>query len=268
MLDYDREARHYDATRGGGARADAATQAIRVLLPARELCMTDVGCGTGIVTVRLAGPGRRVLGIDQSAGMAAVAAARLPGRIALGSAMRLPLASASVDVVTMVWLLHLLDEAGSATAIAEAARVLRPGGAFITTVDKNEAAWAMANDLAALVAPVQAAHAGPPTDSLPRVTRLAKDHGLRLAGRSSFTGCGQGRSPRRWRENLLNGRIGWAGRAGQDRIAGLCAALAALPDQDMPRPDPIYHLVALGKKPGSLTGPPRSRPRAAASPRT
>ncbi|HCU93667.1 MAG TPA: SAM-dependent methyltransferase [Actinobacteria bacterium] len=267
MPDYDREARHYDATRGGDARAEAAAQAIRTLLPAREpgeagqagaaagqftvtrpLTVADVGCGTGIVTMRLAGPGRRVLGIDRSAGMAAVAEARLPGRIALGSALRLPLADASVDVVTMVWLLHLLDEAGSAAAIAETARVLRPGGFFITTVAKNEAAWATANDLAALVAPVQAAHAGPPTDGLSRVTGLAEGHGLRFTGGSRFTGCGQGRSPRRWRENLRSGRISWAGRAGQDRIAGLCAALAALPGQDVPRPDPVYQLVALHKK--------------------
>ena len=41
----------------------------------RPLTVADVGCGTGIVTMRLAGPGRRVLGIDRSAGMAAVLAA-------------------------------------------------------------------------------------------------------------------------------------------------------------------------------------------------
>ena len=40
--------------------------------------------------------------------MAAVAASRLPGRITLGCVTRIPLASGSVDVVTMVWLLHLL----------------------------------------------------------------------------------------------------------------------------------------------------------------
>ena len=89
MLDYDQEAERYDATRGGEARAEAAARAIRALLPAGqgsaarqagaagELSVADVGCGTGIVTVRLLEPGRRVLGIEQSAGMAAVAAARL-----------------------------------------------------------------------------------------------------------------------------------------------------------------------------------------------
>ena len=75
VLDYDREAEHYDATRGGDARADAAADAIETLLAraARGVeRVADVACGTGIVTVRLARPGRRVIGVDQSAGMAAV----------------------------------------------------------------------------------------------------------------------------------------------------------------------------------------------------
>ena len=65
MLDYDREAARYDATRGGDARADAAAGAIETLLPApaRGVArIADVGCGTGIVTVRLLRPGRLVLG--------------------------------------------------------------------------------------------------------------------------------------------------------------------------------------------------------------
>ena len=80
MLDYDREAAHYDATGGGDARADAAADAIETLLPATREAVTriaDAGCGTGIVTVRLVRPGRSVIGIDRSP---AVAASRLPGR--------------------------------------------------------------------------------------------------------------------------------------------------------------------------------------------
>ena len=76
MLDYDREAAQYDATRGGDARAEAAADAIQALLPAAGTArIADVGCGTGIVTVRLLRPGLPVAGIDRSARMAAVAAA-------------------------------------------------------------------------------------------------------------------------------------------------------------------------------------------------
>jgi ubiquinone/menaquinone biosynthesis C-methylase UbiE len=132
VLDYDREAARYDATRGGDARADEAAGAIEALLamPAGDgvARIADVGCGTGIVTVRLLRPGRSVIGIDRSAGMAAVAADRLPGRIMLGKVTRLPLASESIDAVTMVWLLQLLPAVAVTAAVAEAARVLSPGG--------------------------------------------------------------------------------------------------------------------------------------------
>jgi SAM-dependent methyltransferase len=266
VLDYDQEAQHYDATRGGDARAEAAAQAILALLPAGhamragagqhdahgpagapgQVRLADVGCGTGIVTARLLAPDRQVLGIDRSAGMAAVASARLPGSIALGTAWRLPLAPASVDVVTMVWLLHLLDETCSAAAIAEAARVLRPGGTLITTVGKNEAPLQTPSDAAALVGPVRAQYASPPTDAAGRVTRLGAGHGFQLAGRSTFVGIGQGATPRQWREHLL-GEPGWTHRAGRNRMAGLHAALAVLPGQDVFRPDPVYPVIALRK---------------------
>jgi ubiquinone/menaquinone biosynthesis C-methylase UbiE len=178
VLDYDREAACYDATRGGDARADAAADAIERLLPRAATSIADVACGTGIVTVRLVRPGRSVIGVDRSAGMAGVAAGRLPGRIALGDVTRLPLADGSVDAVTMVWLLHLLDGTGSAAAVAEAARVLRPGGTLITTVNKNGTA-----------------RAGQ-TDDLERVVEIGGRFGLGLAGRTTFVGFGQGQSPR------------------------------------------------------------------------
>ena len=177
MLDYDREAARYDATRGGDARADAAAHAIEMLLPAAArgvARIADVGCGTGIVTVRLLGPGRSVIGIDRSAGMAAMAAGRLPGRITLGSVIRLPLASGSVDVVVMVWLLHLLAKAEAAAAVAEAGRVLAPGGLLVTTVGKNDAAFDPADDAAAILGPVRARFDHGQADRLDRVLAVVR----------------------------------------------------------------------------------------------
>jgi 2-polyprenyl-3-methyl-5-hydroxy-6-metoxy-1,4-benzoquinol methylase len=92
VLDYDKEAARYDATRGGDARADAAAGAIATLLPESAGLIVDLACGTGIVTTRLAGPGRSVLGIDRSSGMVRVAAGRLPGRVAVGDATCAPAA--------------------------------------------------------------------------------------------------------------------------------------------------------------------------------
>jgi len=250
VLDYDREAARYDVTRGGDERADAAAHAIETLLPAAArdaVRIADVGCGTGIVTVRLLRPGRSVIGIDRSAGMAAVAAGRLPGRITLGNVTRLPLASGSVDVVTMVWLVHLLRAAEVAAAVAEAGRALRPGGLLITTVGKGDAAYGQADDAAAIVRPVRARFDHDQTDSLDRVREIGRRHGLALAARTTFTGVGQGLSPRRWRRLLQHDETGWTAAAGRERLDAVCAALKALPEQDRPRPDPVYRLVALRK---------------------
>jgi len=256
VLDYDREAARYDATRGGDARADAAADAIEILLvqatgesAAAAASVADVGCGTGIVTVRLHRPGRSVIGIDRSAGMVAVAAARLPGRIMLGDAARLPLADGSADVVTMVWLLHLLNRAASAVALAEAGRVLSPGGLLITTVGKNDAVYGAADDAAAILRPVRARFDPGQTDSLDRLLEIGRRHGLDLAARTTFTGIGQGLSPRKWRTQLLRDRRGWAASAGPEGLDALGSALAALPGQDRTRADPVYQLAALRKTP-------------------
>jgi SAM-dependent methyltransferase len=250
VLDYDREAARYDATRGGDARADEAAGAIEPLLAmaAGGLArIADVGCGTGIVTVRLLRPGRSVIGIDRSAGMAAVAAGRLPGRIMLGKVTRLPLASESVDAVTMVWLLQLLPAAVVTAAMAESARVLSPGGLLITTVGKNDAAFGPADDAAVIVEPVRARFDHGQTDRLDRVAEIGGRQGLALAAQTTFVGMGQGLSPRRWRKRLAGDTLAWTAAAGRERVDALCAELADLPGQDRARPDPVYQLAALRK---------------------
>jgi len=108
MIDYDAEAGRYDADRGGEARAAAAAAAVEDLLPADVRLVADVACGTGIVTTRLRRPGRRVLGIDRSTGMAARAAGRLGAGMLLGDAAALPLRPGRAGAVVMIWLLHLV----------------------------------------------------------------------------------------------------------------------------------------------------------------
>jgi SAM-dependent methyltransferase len=148
-LSYDEEAEGYDATRGGDERAAAAAAAIEELLTGAGRAATgqtpdagrgtalDVAGGTGIVSAELAARGWSVLVADASAGMLGVARRRLPGRVLQARADRLPVRTASVDLVTTIWLLHLLPVAGADRVVGEAARVLRPGGAFVTTVDKD-----------------------------------------------------------------------------------------------------------------------------------
>lgn len=95
--------------------------------------VVDVGSGTGTFAIALAAarPDARVTGIDGDPAILGLAR-RKPGAAAVtwrpGLAGELPLADASADAVVMSLLLHHLDPAGKRRALAEAVRVLRPGG--------------------------------------------------------------------------------------------------------------------------------------------
>ncbi|WP_055493818.1 class I SAM-dependent methyltransferase [Streptomyces sp. TP-A0356] len=245
MLDYDKEAESYDATRGGEPRAAAAAGAVLGLIPQNAGRLLDVACGTGMVTRLLAAarPGLRVTGADLSLGMARRAAARLPGAVVLADSRRLPFGDGTFDAVTTVWLLHLVDGPEDVRAVmSECARVLRPGGVYVTTVDKA-AAHDVGSDIDAVLAPRPRR---PARDDAAAVAEHAAAYGLVPVGQSRFPGVDQGRSPRRTAADL---RRGWfttlpPGTPLSERIA---AELNALPDQDRPRPDPVFTLRAFRK---------------------
>ncbi|MEV5550413.1 class I SAM-dependent methyltransferase [Streptomyces sp. NPDC052309] len=245
MLDYDKEAERYDASRGGEPRAAAAAAAVLGLVPPRARSLLDVACGTGIVTRRLAA-GRdalRVTGVDLVPAMARRAAARMPGAVVLADSRRLPFRDGEFDAVSSVWLLHLAGSAEAVrTIVGECARVLRPGGVYVTTVDKG-ASHNVGSDIDAVLA------SRPPStarDAAELVEQYAGAHGLVPAGRATFTGHGQGRSPRRTIADL---RRGWFVTLppGEPLAETFAARLAALPDQDRPRPDPVFTVRAFSK---------------------
>ncbi|GGW72158.1 methyltransferase [Streptomyces lucensis JCM 4490] len=245
MLDYEEEATRYDASRGGEDRAGAAAQALLGLIPDTPGHLLDVACGTGIVTRRLAAarPGLRVTGADLASAMVRMAAARLPGAVVRADSHRLPFRTGSVDAVTTVWLLHLLRDPEDVRAVvAECARVLRPGGVYVTTVDKA-AAHDVGSDIDAVLA--SRPHR-PAADAAGTVTAHAARHGLRPVGHASFTGAGQGRSPR---ATIADLRRGWFTLLppGEPRTEEFAARLARLPDQDRRRADPRFSLRAFRK---------------------
>ncbi|MGW0083815.1 class I SAM-dependent methyltransferase [Streptomyces sp. NPDC003393] len=248
MLDYDKEAERYDASRGGEPRAAAAAEAVLGLLPEGTRQLLDVGCGTGIVTRRLAAAraGLRVTGVDRAPEMTRRAGARLPGAVVLADSRRLPFPDGRFDAVTSVWLLHLAPTPADARAVvAECARVLGPGGVYVTTVDK-----AAAHNVGSDVDVVLSARPPSPAarDAADRVAGYAAEHGLVPAGQARFTGLGQGRSPRRTIADLSRG---WfvSLPPGEPLAETIAARLAALPDQDRPRPDPVFTLRAF-RRPG------------------
>jgi len=88
----------------------------------------DVACGTGALTRELeaAALGALVVGFDFSFEMLRHGSR---GRFAAGDALALPLADASVDVVTIAFGLRNLPEPGQ--GLLEFRRVLRPGGRLV-----------------------------------------------------------------------------------------------------------------------------------------
>ncbi|NUP48461.1 MAG: class I SAM-dependent methyltransferase [Catenulispora sp.] len=247
MLDYDLEASHYDRTRGGADRARAAAGALLELVPPDAAVLVDVACGTGIVSELLAAPGRTVIGVDRSAGMLARAVPRVDA-VVRGDATRLPVADGSVDAVTFMWLLHLLEAPVVEAAIGEAARVLRPGGVLATSVDKNSANIGADTDVGALLVAARREFGPAPADGFERVREVAGAAGLEFVATSGYVGHGQGRTPRMW-ARMVRQDFSWSRSAAPERIAELCRALEALPDQDVKRPDPVYKLAGF-RRPG------------------
>jgi SAM-dependent methyltransferase len=86
----------------------------------------DVGAGTGKFTASLVDRGLEVIAVEPDPLMLSTLTGALPSVTGLaGSAEQLPVADASVDLITAAQAWHWVDEE---LALPEAARALRPGG--------------------------------------------------------------------------------------------------------------------------------------------
>ncbi len=98
-------------------------------LPARRLRVLDVGCGNGLLLGRLRGRFDEVLGVDADAAMAAIAAERFAGDLAVTVRhARFEEVDGTFDAVTMVAVLHHLP---LEAALRHAAGLLTPGGRLL-----------------------------------------------------------------------------------------------------------------------------------------
>jgi ubiquinone/menaquinone biosynthesis C-methylase UbiE len=130
---YDEFAKRYDDKRGGRDPGgyhdlvdDLEIDFLRRFATDRDVL--EVGCGTGLLLERIAGFARSAKGIDLSAGMLEKARSRGLD-VTLGSATELPFADASFDVACSFKVLpHVRD---IDRALAEMARVVRPGGTLV-----------------------------------------------------------------------------------------------------------------------------------------
>ncbi|GAC1431337.1 MAG: hypothetical protein NVSMB65_04870 [Chloroflexota bacterium] len=128
---YDRRWRRYTARTHAAllARADLS----------HATTVVDVGCGTGELERRVLTrwPHLHIIGVEPSAGMRRVTAAKLAplraagGHVTIldGTATALPLPDAGVDAVVLASVLHYLT--APLQALLEARRVLRQGGQLL-----------------------------------------------------------------------------------------------------------------------------------------
>jgi SAM-dependent methyltransferase len=108
------------------ARPSYPAEAADWLIGSKQSRVLELGAGTGLLTARLVEAGHDVLATDPLPEMLAHLRRRLPGvPVAVGTAESIPAPSRSMDVVVCAESFHWFDHP---SALAEIARVLRPGG--------------------------------------------------------------------------------------------------------------------------------------------
>jgi len=133
---YDKFAGWYERERHHGYHKLIDELELDLIRPfAEQADVLEIGCGTGAILRHVAPLARHAVGLDLSAGMLAQAKERGLCTV-LASATDLPFADASFDLVYSYKVLaHIPD---IHRALAEAARVLRPGGrAFLELYNRH-----------------------------------------------------------------------------------------------------------------------------------
>jgi len=119
-------------------RREIFTRLLAPLANGRRLRILDIGFGTGAMLRFLSDYGD-VVGMDMSADAIRFARTRCDRPMLLGDITDVPLATASLDLVTAFDIVEHVDD--DAAALAELARVCRPGGHVLLTVPAFQFLW-------------------------------------------------------------------------------------------------------------------------------
>jgi ubiquinone/menaquinone biosynthesis C-methylase UbiE len=133
---FESNAGQWDAIRSLHIAESEVEQAMGAVLGDEKVGqLIDIGTGTGRMLELFAGRAERALGIDRSSEMLRLARAKLSERGLANAELRqadlyaLPLADGAADVAIIHHVLHFAQQPGA--AIAEAGRVLAPGGRLL-----------------------------------------------------------------------------------------------------------------------------------------
>lgn len=127
---YDRYGRKLDWGEPFEGRAKGRARDLAAVQPGERVLEVGIGCGHFLAHAMATGA--RVVGVDLSETMLALSRARAPGASGVrASILALPLAGGSFDLVFSAYLLDLLPSTEIDRALAELARVVRPGGRVV-----------------------------------------------------------------------------------------------------------------------------------------
>lgn len=129
---FNADADKWDALRAQLFGANAGISALPALFDSSWV-VADLGAGTGALTSAIAPFVSKVIAVDESRAMLDAARERLKGatnvELREGELEELPLRDAEADVALLLLVLH--HAVDPATVLAEAARVLKPGGRLL-----------------------------------------------------------------------------------------------------------------------------------------
>ena len=129
---FDSEAGKWDALRTELFGANAGLSALPALFDS-DWVVADLGAGTGALSGAIAPFVAKVIAVDESRAMLDAARQRLDGtrnvELRAGALEALPLDDAEADVALLLLVLH--HAVDPAAVLAEAARVLKPGGRLL-----------------------------------------------------------------------------------------------------------------------------------------
>jgi 2-polyprenyl-3-methyl-5-hydroxy-6-metoxy-1,4-benzoquinol methylase len=218
-------------------------QRVQALLPARQACVLDLGCGSGALLQRLAALGYSNLwGLDIAPPVSAQPGLHyMTGDL---DACRMPLPDGSVQLAMAVEVLEHVENTGS--LLDELARVLAPDGVLLVTTPNVHSVQARLRYL--LLGELKQFDAiGDPTHITPvfefPFRRLLARHGLEVAQRWGFPEDGSSPTSRAGL-SALAGALSLLGVRGSPAGDQLCLLIRKRPVQDAAAHDKRHAVTA------------------------